>query len=112
MGGEPSGSGINRKQNKESFMGRLLRVIRPVNERPFFMPGRRKTWTISDMQMTNRRIADIATGGEARKKAVLSERRIVTTGYRIRRLISQRVDVMAVPIKDQYPALDTASEIL
>ena len=67
---------------------------------------------ISDMQMTNRGIADIATGGEARKKAVLSERRIVTTGYLIRRLIRQRADVTAVPIKDQYPVSDTASEIL
>lgn len=40
-------------------------------------------WVISDMRMTNRRIADIAIGGEARKKAVLSERKIVTTGYLI-----------------------------
>ncbi len=48
------------------------------------MPGIKegRKWVISSMQTINQRTAGIATGGAERRKAVLSEKRIVTTDYR------------------------------
>lgn len=67
------------------------------------------TWVISDMQMTNQRIASIATGGAAKVQAVPLGKRTATTDCRTDRRISQRADVMAAHIKGRDHASDTAS---
>ena len=69
------------------------------------MPGIKegRKWVISSMQTINQRTAGIATGGAERGKAVLSEKRIVTTDYRSGNRENLGINVMAVLIKGLYP---------